>query len=451
MKKTSLKPIFAAWWPLAASWLLMGMELPLVSAVMARLPDPKISLAAYGGVVFQLALIIEAPIIMLLAASTALSRDLASYRKLFKFMMWAGGTLTVLHVLLAFTPLFDVVVTGWMGVPAEIIEPTRLGLKIMTPWTWTIAYRRFQQGLLIRFNRSRAVSTGTLLRLGSNALTLLAGSLLGLQGIVVGTGAIAAGVIVEAIYAGWAAAPVVRGPLANAAPVDPPLSPRAFFDFYTPLAATSVINLVVQPMGSAAMSRMLLPVESLAVWPVLGGLLFMWRSMGFAFNEVVVAMLDEPGAAKRLGVFAQRLALFVTVGVGVLAASPLGEFWFATVSGLSPDLTALARAGLWLGLGWPALSVIQNYFQGVIVHGRRTTGLTSSMFLFVALTAALLFAGTAANRFTGLLVALVAFQVGYAGQAAYLWWICRPILKQHAHAHLPGRDPAPLSTQQWIE
>src|SRR5690242_18772428 len=41
--------VLATWWPLAASWLLMGLELPMVSAVLARLPHPTVSLAAYGG------------------------------------------------------------------------------------------------------------------------------------------------------------------------------------------------------------------------------------------------------------------------------------------------------------------------------------------------------------------------------------------------------------------
>lgn len=53
----------------------MGLEGPAISAVIARLANPEINLAAYGGVVFPLALFIEAPIIMLLAASTALSTD----------------------------------------------------------------------------------------------------------------------------------------------------------------------------------------------------------------------------------------------------------------------------------------------------------------------------------------------------------------------------------------
>jgi hypothetical protein len=147
----SLSRIFKVWIPLAASWLLMGMELPILSAVVARLVEPEINLAAYGGIVFPIALIIEAPIIMLLAASTALSKDWASYKKLYTYMMWAGGVLTALHLLLALSPLYYTVAEGILDAPSEIIEPARIGLIIMTPWTWTIAYRRLHQGIMIPF------------------------------------------------------------------------------------------------------------------------------------------------------------------------------------------------------------------------------------------------------------------------------------------------------------
>ena len=183
----------------------MGAELPALSAVIARLPNPEINLAAYGGVVFPLALIIESPIIMLLAASTALCKDWASYRMLYRFMMIASAALTGLHVLVAFTPLYYVVVRGILGVPEVIVEPARIGLMIMTPWTWAIAYRRFQQGVLIRFGHSRSVGVGTVLRLTTDLTVLAVGYTIGtIQGIVVATTAVAAGVVVEAIYAGWA-------------------------------------------------------------------------------------------------------------------------------------------------------------------------------------------------------------------------------------------------------
>ncbi len=89
--RLTTKEVLRAWWPLAMSWLLMALELPAISAVVARLPAPEANLAAYGGVVFPVALIIESPVIMLLAASTALSRDQESFRRLRGYMMWAAG------------------------------------------------------------------------------------------------------------------------------------------------------------------------------------------------------------------------------------------------------------------------------------------------------------------------------------------------------------------------
>lgn len=71
----SHRQIFRACWPLAISWALMAVELPILGAVIARLAEPEIRLAAFGGVVFPVALVVESPIIMLLVASTAFSRD----------------------------------------------------------------------------------------------------------------------------------------------------------------------------------------------------------------------------------------------------------------------------------------------------------------------------------------------------------------------------------------
>jgi hypothetical protein len=169
LMRPEMRRIIRTWWPLAASWMLMAAELPALSAVVARLSDPSINLAAYGGVVFPLALIVESPILMLLSASTALSKDWASYRKIWRFMMATGAVMTGVHVLIAFTPLYYVVVRGILGVPEAIVEPARMGLMIMTPWTWSIAYRRYHQGVLIRFGHSKAVGAGTAVRLTADA------------------------------------------------------------------------------------------------------------------------------------------------------------------------------------------------------------------------------------------------------------------------------------------
>jgi hypothetical protein len=123
--------------------------------VVARLVAPEIHLAAWGGTVWPLALVVESPIIMLLSASTALSKDRDSYLRLRRFMMRASAVLTVLHVWIAFTPLYYVVAVEMIGAPAEIVEPGRLGMMIMVPWTWSIAYRRCYDTLILTFGQYR--------------------------------------------------------------------------------------------------------------------------------------------------------------------------------------------------------------------------------------------------------------------------------------------------------
>ena len=70
--------IFWFWLPLFASWLLMTAEGPFVSAIINRMPNEVIMLAAQG-VVVALAVTIESPIINLLATSTALVKDRTNY------------------------------------------------------------------------------------------------------------------------------------------------------------------------------------------------------------------------------------------------------------------------------------------------------------------------------------------------------------------------------------
>ncbi len=419
-RSLSLRDVARTWAPLAASWLLMGLELPAVSAFMARLPQPTVSLAAYGGVVFPIAMFFESPIIMLLAASTAVVRDRNSERLVTHFMFVVAGTLVGLHALVAFTPLYDVLVGRVLAVPPEVRGPARVGLRIMLPWVISIAYRRTQQGLLIRTGRPRAVTIGTMVRLGVGVLVLGAGLAWRRQpGIVVGTAAVACAVLAEAAYAGIAARPA-RRELRAAPPEALPLTLRAFLRFYLPLMATPLINFFAMPLGSAAMSRMPRALDSLAVWPVLSGAAFTMRSLGFAYNEVVVATLDRPHPVPAL----RRFALLLSIGAsGVLvltAATPAGLAWFGRVSALPAALLPLATGALWWVALTPAASAWQSYWQGALVHSRNTRGVTESVVATLAVTALVLWAGVRAQGPPGLHFAAAGLLAGGIAQAAWL-------------------------------
>src|SRR5262245_58650298 len=444
----TLPEVISTWLPLAGSWILMGLELPIVRAAMARMPHATVSLAAYGGVVVPLARLIESLILMLLTASTAVAPDRRSYHVVRRFMFVAAGLLTVLHAVLAFTPLFDWIAGAVIGVPEPVREPARMGLRIMLPWTLSIAYRRTQQGVLIRFGRARAVTWGTLVRLVTLVSLLGAGLALGtFPAIAVGTVAVASAVVAEAVFAGFAVRPVLRGPLVAdadpeaAAPSAPPLTMARFIRFYTPLSLTPLLNFIAMPLSAAAMSRMPNALESLATWPVLSGSTFTVRSLGFAFNEVVVSLMDRPRPVPALRRFAWGLTALVSLVLLAGAATPLGSLWFERGSALPAGLAAMARQSLWLLVPMGAVSVWQSYHQGMLVHAHRTRAVTESMIVLLIAHVTVLGIGVAWHSLPGLAFAALGLTAG--GLAQIVWLSRRSHALRHPPVEASFEEPAP--------
>lgn len=399
----SLRSVYKSWWPLAVSWLLMACETPIVVFFLGRMSHAERNIAAFGGVALPVGFIIEAPILMLLSASTALSRDEASYKKLRFYTHVMGAALTLVHVILVFTPLYHVIAVRILAAPEEVVGPTRECLMFMTPWTWAIGYRRFNQGVLIRFGFSKWVGAGTLVRLCFlTAFLAAACSLSSLSGAAIGGLALTVAVVSEAIFVKWKVAPVRKTHIPAALPVQPLITTRYFFRFYTPLALTALLTMLTQPIGSASLSRMPDPMASLTVWPVLGILVFLFRCTGLAMTEVSVAMLDDPKESRSLFPFC-RILMVVTSGLLlIIAATPLSSGWFRFTAALSDDLVNYGRIALLFSVPLPALSVLQSWYQGNLLVAHRTRPITEAIILFLTLSLVLLLIGVKYLPFPGL-------------------------------------------------
>ncbi len=424
-KPLSMKGVLITWLPLVGSWMMMSIELPTINAIVARLANPEINLAAYGGVVFPIALTIEAPVIMLLAASTALSRDWKSYQKLKKITLWMGGILFCLHVLVAITPMYDFVVNVLLSAPEAVVEPARLGLLLVSPWTFGIAYRRFQQGAMIRFGHSNMVGETTLVRLVTVAVVLTVGmALKTIPGAMLAGLAQGLGVSFEAIYAGLRIRSV-RSEIRKAPPAQKSLTLKRFASFYLPLALTSSLWLLWQPLISGTVSRMPQPIESLAIWSVVTGLLFMFRSPGVAYNEAVVALLEEPGSFPVLRKFA-RWASLISLGLALgIVLTPLSRLWFTFVANLDSDKIPIAMITLAIGVPLTVISIYISYFQGIIVYQEKTGPVAEAVVIFLITLSAILLAGVLTEAFKGVYIASAAYTVAHLAQALWLMFRSR--------------------------
>ncbi|MFN2227554.1 MAG: hypothetical protein ACK2UY_14625, partial [Anaerolineae bacterium] len=144
--------MLALWVPLAASIVMMVLEPSIINIGLGRTDDPELALGAYN-VAFSLALLVEAPILMLLDASVARAIDRPAFVLIRRFTLGLGVVVTVVGLVVSLTPLYGVIVEQWMDIPSDVAARARPTLQILSFWSMPIAWRRAHQGVLIRHGR----------------------------------------------------------------------------------------------------------------------------------------------------------------------------------------------------------------------------------------------------------------------------------------------------------
>lgn len=421
--------ILTFWLPLAATWLMMAVEGPFLSAVIARMAAPELNLAAFG-VAYSFALFAEAPVIMMMTAATALVVDRASYRRLRAFTHGLNATVTVALGVMLLPPVFGFLSGTILRLPEAVAHRTWLALLVLLPWPGAIGLRRFYQGVLIRHGQPRRVAYGTIVRLvamSSTALGLV--GLTGLDGAVVGAAALSAGVTAEAFASRFMAHGAVRR-LMDKAEVTSEVGVLGYRDiarFYVPLALTTLLALGVHPLVTFFVGHGRLSLESLAVLPVVNSLVFVFRSLGLAFQEVGIALMGDRGEGfGPLRRFAWALGVATAMGMGLIAATPLSGVWFELISGLSGELAAHAVGPARILIVIPALAVVLSFQRAVLVHTRRTVQVTIATVLEMVGIVATLTVGVFVFDAVGVVAAAIALVVGQVAAVGYL----APVLRR---------------------
>ncbi len=419
MNNLSYKKIFLFWIPLASTWFMMSLEGPYISAIIARLPEPKYNLAAYG-VAFAIALIVEAPVIMMMSASTALVKCKESYRKLHNFSNALNILVTVGMLVLLIPPIFDFCAYSLLNLENRVAELTYEAIAILLPWPGMIGIRRFYQGILIRNNQTKKVAYGTIIRLLSmSATAFILYSLKKYDGVIVGTAALSAGVIAEAI----ASRVMVHKTLTKIKLIDKQeeINYLGITKFYYPLILTSLLSLGVHPFVTFFMGRARMPLESLAVLPVINALVFIFRSVGLSFQEVIIALIgDGFENYKEIKNFSIILGVSVLAMLGFIAFTPLNKLWFGTISGLSDELVEFASTPLKIMTILPALTVLLSFQRSILVASKHTSPITWGTSMEVVGIIITLFILVNWMSYIGVVAAAIAYVVGRFMANGYL-------------------------------
>jgi progressive ankylosis protein len=413
----STRRIILFWLPLAATWFMMALEGPYVAAIVARMPEAARNLAAFG-VALSLAWLIESPIMMLLSAGAALVRDRPSYLALRRFAHTLNALVTLGMVVLVVPPVFDFVAERMIGLPHDIARLTHIATAAMIFWPAAIGYRRFYQGILVRHHLTRRVAYGTIVRLTTMSITaaILAFGFR-LSGALVGALALLAGVVLEALASRLMARHIVRSLMASEELAEGTLrGQREIASFYFPLALTSMLSMALGPLVTFGLGRGLAPIESLAVWPVVNSMVFLFRSGGVAFQEVGIAL----GSERAVGRTALLLGSIASLALALVAWTPLESVWLVRVSGLSPHLASFAIWPLRILILYPVLDYIVSFQRARWIVGHQTGVVTVATAVEALALAAALFIALGTFPMVGAVAGAIAMLAGRLAACAYL-------------------------------
>ncbi len=407
----------------------MSMEGTILASFIARLPFDTRNLAAYG-VAVALAMFIESPVIHLLSTSVALARDRASMIALRTFAYRINIIVTAGMVVVSIPWVYNIVTNDVLHLPPSVATLMYWGFVSMIPWPAAIGYRRFYQGLLIRNGRTRLVAYGTIVRLIAMLCSAITLMLIGtIPGVLVGTLSLTIGVMCEAAMTKYMVRDVLKMYERAVVMEGDGISTAEIVRFWLPLAATSAFGFAVTPMLAYFMSRAPDPLSSLAVLPVVDSFVFFFRSFGFSYQEVGVALIGDKqqnyAAVRRVGF---GIVICTTVILSAIAFTPLLGMVYTGLYGLQPQLAGFAKVPTMVLVVLPSIAVAYSLYRSVLISARQNVKVTISTVLEVGGIALIMVLLVTFTELNGALAAAISMTLGRIISTIYLKWTAGSVL-----------------------
>lgn len=379
--RVSLGQLWREFLPLSLSDVTMACGDPLVTTTLAHLPDARSNIAGVG-IAKTLAIFFESPIIMMLHASNAVATDARSRAVLWRFMLLAGGGLSLLLALLGIPLIFDVVGTQLLGIPTALIPRVREVLWLMILWPFSIAWRRYFQGLLIHSGNSQPIAQASIVRLLTMAIVLAIGISLNFSGSVIAGLSLIIGVIIETILITIAAyrCGATLPPVDRSTDSNLPRNLGSMWRFYWPLANSMLVAWGGRALLVGAISRAEDGQIALAAWPAAWGLVIVIANSTRMVQQIIIKYQGRV-ADRLLLNFALSVGLACSILLLLISTTPIGDTIVQSFIGSDPLLVDRIKPVLLICAIVPLLVAIQNATQGFLVSAGKTSSVNIATWL----------------------------------------------------------------------
>ena len=214
-EQASYRQMWGFSWPLMITQITENGVTFVINFFLGRLSNPDLALAAFG-VVTALNSLVASPLRNLVQTGQALVHNRRDMRVMLQFAHRLTLVYAVLVVGLFYTPMREVILSGIMGLPANLSSYAAPGVQMLLLVVIVWGYSSLFRGLLSAMRKTQVIAGSAVIRLlvviAVGSVTLFAPDL---NGAAVGVAAIGSAFLAEALILGWQVARYRRttGPL----------------------------------------------------------------------------------------------------------------------------------------------------------------------------------------------------------------------------------------------
>lgn len=408
---TSLRRLYALFFPLALSGAFFPIARPIVSAALARTAEPELALAAFA-VVLSLTTPLISPLFGMRQIVTALCVDADMVRRLGKVVLGLGLVATVPLLVVSIPSVYLAFTDRLLGIPAPIAALGPPAMLLMATSPLLTIGRAYYQGVLVYFDRANPIGLGALgYLILSSVVVFVAVLWFDLPGAVAAALALMSANLIYVIIVWWPTRALYQGPNPRIKDrVDDfdesKRSGRYILKLYRPLAVSAALTACIEPVIQAAMAWSPNATVSLAAYSVCVSVVWLMRTHLWNMQQVVIARVHDHTSYVAVRRWMLTLSLGSTAVLAIFLWPPAGAWLFGDVIGLTGPVHDLAWRGFALLIIMPFFQGWRSMYHGTLIALGITRRIQTAALARAAVLIACLILGVTDGRLPGLYVAV---------------------------------------------
>ncbi len=418
-----LKEYWRFYWPLALTGGVMVLSGQFQNGVLARYPEAVTELAVYAiaGSTFGL---LHAAVGFVSQMANVYARSALGTAKTLRFVMTISAIMTVLMLILAFTPAGGMLVGAVYDLDSDILDRVTDYLRLFAPLMIIDGLRQFQLGLLVQSRMTGRVTILNVIQLSTIIICLVSAFSAGIPAPLALVGS---QITASLVHLALLTLVIRRDYQLPEKPEHEQLGYRELLAFFAPVATTGIMFAISRPVLYALIARTPDAIVSIAAMRVGFDVATLFQVTANQFRHFFVTFGDSDLPEKRL--FMLIIGAGITGAMMLITMTPLSDVILSDAIGIKGDVLSRAHTVLMLMCLLPALILWRNYYHGLLMVARKTNGMAvggMSRVFGIYLMAQLLYFVGALNYLTGTIILLLGFLV----EASIVTIFCRSIRRR---------------------